>query len=287
MKKFLALLLAALMVFSLAACTSTSDGEGGEAGASKKVKLIEIDLSDELYAFGVDKAQPELLEKTNAFIKKIKEDGTFDDICNNYFGDGEPVAVTSAELDDSKDQLVVVTNAEFAPFEYKKGDKYFGIDMEIADLLAKELKKELVILNVDFEAVCLNVGQHKADIAMAGLTISEDRKEHVTFTDSYYTASQRIIVKGDDKTFDDCKTKEDVEKILKGFNKTTKIGVQSGTTGQAYCEGSEDMGFDGYAVTTMSYDSGAMAVQDMINGNINYVVIDAAPADALVTNFNK
>ena len=101
------------------------------AGCSKKVtaKVIDINLTDEEYAFGVDKNQPELLEKVNEFIDKIKKDGTFDEVCDKYFGDGEPMAVASATEDSSKDQLVVATNAQFEPFEYKKGDSYYGIDM--------------------------------------------------------------------------------------------------------------------------------------------------------------
>ena len=75
-----------------------------------------------------------------------------------------------------------------------QGDQYYGIDMEIAKLLADELGKELVIQNMDFDAVCLSVSQQKCDIAMAGLTINEERQEYVTFTDSYYQASQRLIV---------------------------------------------------------------------------------------------
>lgn len=276
MKKVISLLLVAVMLFAFSAC-------GNKAEA---VKVIDIDLTDELYAFGVDKDQPELLASVNEFIAKIKANGEFDKICDKYFGDGTPTLVESAALDDSKDQLVVVTNAEFAPFEYKEGDKYAGIDMEIADQLAKELGKELVILNVDFNAVCLNVSQKKADIAMAGLTISEDRKEHVTFTDSYYSASQRIVVKESDTTFDECKTAEDVEKILNTFDKSTKIGVQNGTTGESYCNGSDDLGFAGFKVETKGYSSGALAVQDMLNGSIDYVVIDAAPAASIVKSFN-
>ncbi len=276
MKKVVSLLLVAVMLFAFSAC-------GNKAEA---IKVIDIDLTDELYAFGVDKDQPELLASVNDFIAEIKDNGEFDKICDKYFGDGTPTPVTSATLDDSKDQLVVVTNAEFAPFEYKEGDKYVGIDMEIADLLAKELGKELVILNVDFNAVCLNVSQKKADIAMAGLTISEDRKEHVTFTDSYYKASQRIVVKESDTTFDDCKTAEDVEKILNSFDSSKKIGVQNGTTGEGYCKGDADLGFDGYKVETKGYSSGALAVQDMLNGGIDYVVIDAAPAASIVKSFN-
>ena len=127
----------------------------------KTAKVIDIDLTNEEYAFGVDKTQPELLEKTNAFIEKIKGDGTLDKICDKYFGSGEPEAVESAKLDSSKDQLVVATNAAFEPFEYTKGDSYYGIDMEIAKLLADELGKELVIENMDFDAVCLSVSQQK------------------------------------------------------------------------------------------------------------------------------
>jgi len=277
MKKIISILLVAVMLLSLAAC----------GGSAKTAKVIEINLTDELYAFGVDKAQPDLLKDVNDFIKKIKENGKLDEICNKYFSDGEPTPVTSAKEDPSKDQLVVATNAEFEPFEYTQGDKYLGIDMEIAKLLADELGKELVIKHMDFDSVCLAVGQHKCDIAMAGLTVSEEREDHVTFSESYYTASQKLIVKSDDKTFDDCKTVADVEKILKGFDKKVKIGVQNGTTGQLYTEGDADWGFDGYAVDCIGYKNGSLAVQDMINGNINYVIIDAAPAACIVKSINE
>ena len=195
--------------------------------------------------------------------------------------------MTSATLDESKDQLVVATNAGFEPFEYMDGDKYVGIDMEIADLLAKELGVELVINNMDFDAVCLSVGQHKCDIAMAGLTVKPDREEYVTFSKSYYNASQKLIVKADDTTFDACKTKEDVEAILSAMDSSKKIGVQNGTTGQFYVQGDADWGFAGFPVTCTGYKNGSLAVQDIINGNIDYVVIDSAPAAAITAAFNK
>ena len=286
MKKFLAIALAAVMLFALAACGGDKATDGN-ADETKAVKVIDINLTEEEYAFGVDKAQPELLADVNAFIEKIMKDGTFDDICDNYFGDGTPVAVTSAELDETKDQLVVATNAAFEPFEYTEGDKYYGIDMEIAALLAKELGKELVINNMDFDAVCLSVGQHKCDIAMAGLTVKEDRKEHVDFTSTYYEASQKLIVKGDDTTFDACADAAAVEAILKGLDNTTKIGVQNGTTGNFYVKGDAEWGFDGFAVECVGYKNGALAVQDLVNGNINYVVIDAAPAICIADAINE
>ena len=279
MKKFLSVFLtAALAVSMLAGC--------GSKGETVTAKVIDIDLTNEEYAFGVDKNQPELLEKTNEFIAKIKSDGTLDEICKKYFSDGEPEAVKSATLDTSKDQLVVATNAAFEPFEYTKGDDYYGIDMEIAQLLADELGKELVIQNMDFDAVCLSVSQQKCDIAMAGLTINEEREGYVTFTDSYYSASQRLIVPSNVTTFDDCKTADDVAAKLAETKSSDQIGVQQGTTGQYYIEGSEDWGFPGLPAKCVTYKSGSLAVQDMLNGNIQYVIIDAAPATAITEAIN-
>ena len=280
MKKFLAIALAALMLFSLAACGGNTDS------SSDKVKIIDINLTEEEYAFGVDKNQPELLEATNAFIAKIMKDGTFDEICNKYFGDGEPTPVKSAVADPEKDQLVVATNAAFAPFEYMEGDSYYGIDMEIAALLAEELGKELVINNMKFDSVCLSVGEHKCDIAMAGLTVTETRKEAVSFTDSYYGAYQKLIVMADDTTFDTCKTAADVDAILNATEGAATVGYQNGTTADFYVNGDADWGFDGLNVQPKGYDNGALAVQDLLNGNIDYVMIDADPATRIVDNFN-
>lgn len=296
-KKLISVLLTAACVFALAACgskddsgsssDSSSDEGNGSDSAAVTAKVIDIDLTDEEYAFGVDKTQPELLDQVNAFVGKIKEDGTLEAICDKYFGDGEPEAVESAELDDSKDQLVVATNAAFEPFEYTKGESYYGIDMEIASLLAKELNKELVIQNMDFDAVCLSVSQQKCDVAMAGLTINEEREEYVTFTDAYYEASQRLIVPSSDTSYDDCADADAVAAALGELSDADSIGVQAGTTGQYYVEGDEDWGFDGLSAKCVTYKSGSLAVQDMLNGNIKYVIIDAAPAAAITEAINE
>mgnify|MGYP000844147473 FL=1 len=267
------------VVFMISGC--------GSGKTSTKVKVINIPLTEEEYAFGVNKNDPGLLEEVNKFIAQIMADGTFDKILEKYFGDGEPEAVESAALDPSKDQLVVATNAAFEPFEYMKGDKYYGIDMEIAKLLSDHLGKELVISNMDFEAVCLSVGQGKADIAMAGLTIKEDRKEYVNFSDKYYNASQLIIVKESDTRFDNCKTAQDVEAVLSKLGSDTKIGVQSGTTAQFYVEGDDVWGFTGFNVKCIGYKSGSLAVQDMLNGNIDIVIIDEAPAQFISNAINE
>ena len=280
MKKFLAIALVAVMLFALAACGGNTDEP------TDVVKIIDINLTEEEYAFGVDKNQPELLEDVNKFIDKIMADGTFDEICNKYFGDGEPTPVKSAAEDPEKDQLVVATNAAFAPFEYMEGDSYYGIDMEIAALLAEELGKELVINNMKFDSVCLSVGEHKCDIAMAGLTVNESRKEVVNFSKSYYNAFQKLIVKGDDTTFDACTDAASVDAILNATEGAATVGFQNGTTAFYYVTGDADWGFDGLNVQPKGYDNGALAVQDLINGNIDYVIIDADPATRIVENFN-
>ena len=181
------------------------------------------------------------------------------------------------------------------------GENYYGVDLEIMALFAQKLGKELYIYNMEFDAVCLAVSEAGgtydegkvsvdggiADIAAAGLTISEDRKEILDFSTPYYNASQMLIVAEDDTKFDECKTAADVEAILKTLGKDVKIGVQSATTGQKYCEGDADWGFDGFGFTTMKYNTGALAVQNILNGNVSYVIIDEGPAKAIVKNVNE
>ncbi len=284
--KMIALVLAlACICTAFAACGGNKDNNGDTKAPA--VKVIEFDLTDEQYAFGVDKNQPELLNQVNDIIKQMKSDGTFEAICNKYFGDGEPTAVKSAVYDESKDQLVVATNAAFEPFEYTKGEDYYGIDMEMAAYIAEKLGKELVINNMEFNAVCLSVGQHKCDIAMAGLTISEERKEYVTFTDSYYSASQRVVVKGTDTTFDACQSAQEVIDILNGLGADKKIGCQQGTTAQSYIEGSKDLDFAGLTAKAVPYSNSVLAVQDLINGGVDFVIVDSAPAASITKAINE
>ena len=159
--------------------------------------------------------------------------------------------------------------------------------VEIAKALADKLGKELVIQNMDFDAVCLSVGQHKCDVAMAGLTIKPDREEYVAFSDPYYSASQKLITLSTDTEFDACKTADDVNKILEAKGSDLKIGFQNGTTGQFYCEGDDDWGFPGLKMESKGYKNGSLAVQDLLNGNINYVIIDSAPAESITSSINK
>ncbi len=121
---------------------------------------------------------------------------------------------------------------------------------------------------------------------MAGLTVNESRKEVVNFSKSYYNAYQKLIVKADDTTFDACTDAASVDAILNATEGEATVGFQNGTTADFYVKGDADWGFDGLNVQPKGYDNGALAVQDLINGNIDYVIIDAAPAASIVANFN-
>ncbi|MBQ2734606.1 MAG: transporter substrate-binding domain-containing protein [Clostridia bacterium] len=285
MKKLVSILLVAIMLLGTVASFAS-------CGEKVGVKVIDIPLSVEEYAFAVAKEDTELLASVNAYLEKIQGDGTFDAICDKYFGEGTPDKFTAkTEVDNSKDQLVVATSTGFAPFEMvDETGKFYGIDLEIAKGLAEYLNKELVILDMKFESVVTSVQRGTADIGMAGLTITPARQEMVTFSNSYYNASQVLIVKADDTTFDNCKTAADVEAILGAMNENTKIGCQTGTTGETYIVGDldnpEGYGFKGLPVTKMGYDYAALAVTAMRNGEIDFVILDNAPAEAIAKSVN-
>ena len=279
MKKIFALIAAAILLTVL--CCSC-----GAPASTAKVKVIDIALSEEFYAFCVNKEDATLLAKVNEYLAQIKKDGTFDDICNNYFGDGTPNKFESAAEDASKDQLVVATSTGFEPFEMVESGKYFGIDLEIAAGLAEYLGKELVIKDMQFEGVVTSVQQGICDIGMAGLSITPEREKVVTFSDSYYSANQTLVVPADCTEFDKCKTAADVEAILNAKTADCKIGCQKGTTGGLYIAGDEGYGFPGLKATEMEYDYAALAMTAMINGEINYVIVDDAPANAISKALN-
>ena len=201
-KKISAVVLAALIavVAIFAGCSSTKSNDDSKTNnesttSAAKVKVVDIELSSEEYAFGVDKKQPELKEKCNELLKEMKSNGELDEISNHYFGNGEPVGVTSAKQDKSKDQLVVATNAEFAPFEYKEGDKIVGLDADMMQAVCDKLGYELQIDDMAFDSIISAVQSGKADVGVAGMTVTPDREKNVLFSDGYATSTQVIIVR--------------------------------------------------------------------------------------------
>ncbi len=274
-----ALCIALLMLVTLVGCNSEAD----------QVKCIDIPLTNEHYAFGVNKNDIELLNAANELLSELKANGELDKIINKYFSNDTSSIKTfdCGKESRSKNQLVVATHIPFSPFEYKIGDRYCGIDIEIAGLLAEKLDAELLIKEIDFNNILDAVANGEADIVMAGLSVSTDREKLVSFTDTYFEASQVIIARQSDKTFNDCKTTEDVVEILKKMTKNTKIGYQSDTISQAYINGDDSLDFTGYNVTSQNYDSALQAAKALVNGEIDYVIVDAGPARIIVDTINK
>ena len=194
-------------------------------------------------------------------------------------GSSEPTATESAadssEADTSGEQtatssggdkLTMATNATFPPYEYVEGSDYLGIDVEIAGEIASRLGMTLDIQDVEFDSIIAGVQSGKYDIGMAGMTVTEERKQSVNFTDTYATGIQSIIVKEGSSiaSVDD-------------LSADTKIGVQQGTTGDIYA--SDDYGDE--AVTR--YKTGADAVQALLTDKIDCVIIDNEPAKSFVS----
>lgn len=181
------------------------------------VKVINIALTEEEYAFAVDKEQDDLLDDINEALEEIIGSGEFDRIVSAYStGEGiSPIESAKKGASDEDSQFVIATNAAFAPFEYMDGNKFAGIDMELAAAIADKLDMELVIEDMEFDAVVMSVGKHGVDAGAAALTVNETRKQTVNFSDSYYNASQVLITLEGDTTFDNCKTKEDVISLIK------------------------------------------------------------------------
>ena len=170
-------------------------------------------------------------------------------------------------VEDGK--LIMSTNAAFPPYEMTTDDGGFeGIDVEIAGAIAEKLGLELVVDDMDFDSALLAVQQGKSDIVMAGVSVTDERKLVMEFSDSYATGIQVVIVKeGSDVTMDNLGEK--------------MIGCQRGTTGYIYASDTPDNGGYGEDHVT-AFDNGASAVQALINGQVDCVIIDSAPANEYV-----
>jgi len=183
---------------------------------------------------------------------------------------------------------VVATNCPFKPFEYIDTDGLmYGIDIEIASLYASSRNLALVVKSIDFDAIFANVDSGYADIGMAGITVDTSRETLYDFTNSYYEASQKIVVSSNNTDFDKCKTAVDVEEVLKGLS-DKRIGYQIGTTGNWYVAGDLDWGFLGFDnLISIGYKTAQLAIQDIVNGQLYAVVVDEGPAISMVEAINN
>ena len=182
--------------------------------------------------------------------------------------DGSAAAETTKTSDS--DTLVMATNATFPPYEYVDGEEYKGIDIEIAQAIADAMGKKLEVDDIDFDSIIPAITTGKADMSLAGMTVTDERKENVDFSDSYATGVQVIIVPEDS----DITGPDDLAN-------DKMIGVQQGTTGHIYCSDTPEKGGFGEDHVT-AYPNGASAIQALQTGKVDAVVIDNEPAKAFV-----
>lgn len=170
----------------------------------------------------------------------------------------------STEPTNSDNVIVMGTNAEFEPFEYRDGLDIVGFDVEIAKAVANKLGKELKIEDMAFDSLIMGLNNDKMDFIAAGMTATEERAQQVDFSDSYFKSKQVIIVKADNTAIasaDDLVGKS--------------VGVQLGTTGDLFVSGTE-------GVTVVQVKKGTQAVMDLQNGKVDAVVIDEEPAKKMI-----
>ena len=190
-------------------------------------------------------------------------------VCAMMVGCGNKAQAGLKTVESGK--LIMATNAQFPPYEYIESNQIVGIDVEIAAAIAEKLGLELQIDDMEFDSIIESVKNGKADIGLAGITVTEERKENVNFTDSYATGVQVVIVAENSAitSVDD----------LFAEGASHVIGVQRNTTGDLYCTWDLE---DANLATIDRYSKGTDAVQALITGKVDCVVIDNDPAKAFV-----
>ena len=284
MKKFITLLLAVLMVASLAACGSkepapAADGSAEAAAepadASVQLKILDTEYVTEDYAIAVAKENTDLLDSINTALTALIDNGTVAQVVDYYVsGEGELPAFQQDVAADAE-VLTMGTNAAFPPYEFYENETIVGIDAVIAGLIADQLGMKLDIQDMDFDAIIPAVVSGKIDMGMAGMTVTDERLQSVSFSESYATGVQVVIVpEGSpietvDQLFSLIEDGEDVQ-----------IGTQNATTGFIYA--SDDFGED----HVQAFNKGADAVQALVTGKLTCVIIDNEPAKAFVAANN-
>lgn len=288
----ISILVIAFAAIAFAGCTPK--------GSKTKIKVVEATLAEDPIAFGMAKTEAgkKTQEIVNAWIDKNKS--TINDLFEEYAKMTDEQAnaknieyKTEADPVKKDKQFVVATSADYPPYEYIASgtQKILGVDIEIASKIAKELGKELVIQNMDFDAIIPATAKKDSliDIAMAGLTENEERREHLYFTKVYKVDKQVMIVNANNKSFDGMTTDEINKKIKKLAeekigNYKLVIGAQKGTSSFGIAE---DYAKDNKKIEASSYPNPSLAVQDMKNGRIDFVIVDALVAKVLMAKFNK
>ena len=163
----------------------------------KGLVIMKQELSVENYAIGFKKGNAELLNRVNQALKDIKADGTLNKIFEKYYN-GDLDKINPAEIDFNLNatggKLVIGTEAGFAPYELRVGESYIGIDVEMCAAIAKKLNMALVIENMNFDALPMAVSTGKVDMICAGITVTDERKQNMDFSDDYVEGAKQVAV---------------------------------------------------------------------------------------------
>ena len=274
MKKFAkiisAVLVVVMMLTMVAACGSKD----------VTLKILEAEYVTEEYAIGIAKENTDLLEKVNTALEELIADGSVEAVTAYYIsGEGELPAFQQDVAADAE-VLTMATNAAFPPYEYVENDAIVGIDAVVAALIADKLGMKLEISDMEFDAIIPSVMSGKADMAMAGMTVTEERLESINFTTSYATGIQVIIVPDDS----DITSADDIVAMIED-GKDIQIGTQNATTGFIYASDTiENGGFGEDHV--QAFSKGADAIAALTTGKLDCVIIDNEPAKAFVAANN-
>ena len=262
--KIIAAMLALVMLLALGAC-------GGSGSKKVKLQILDTEYAVEDYAICIAKDNEELLANVDKALGELIADGSVQKVVDKYISGVEHDLVFQADIAADAEELHMGTNAEFPPYEFYDGDNIVGIDAEVAALIADKLGMKLVIDDMAFDSIIIAVQTGKADMGMAGMTVTDERLLSINFTQSYAKGVQVVIVaEGSPIT-----TVDDL--FADGANYV--IGVQTGTTGDLYSTWDiEDEGLG----TVQRFNKGADAVQALVTGKVDCVIIDNEPAKAYV-----
>ena len=161
------------------------------------LKILEEEFVSEEYAICIAKGNDELTDKINSALEELKADGTIKSIISNYIGEekGKHPYKTPEGTKYSGKKLVAATNATFPPYEYYENEKVTGIDIDIITAIGDRLGMKVEIADMEFDAIINSVSSGKADVGIAGLTVTKDRLKSINFSNSYAKSKQVIIVK--------------------------------------------------------------------------------------------
>lgn len=276
MKKITALILALVMVFALCACGNSGDNNDDAADNGVKLKILDSEYVTEDYAFAIAKDNDALLEKVNAAMQELTDDGSIKQVVDYFISGTGSLPEFQQNVAADAEEFVVATNATFPPYIYVDGDDFAGIDYVIVGLIADKLGMKLTVNDMEFDAIIPAVQSGKADMGMGGVSITDERKQSINFTMSYATGIQVMIVPEDS----DVTSADDIlAKIENGED--FQIGAQSATTGYIYASDTVEKGGFGED-HVQAFPKGADAIAALTSGKIDCVIIDNEPAKAFV-----